>query len=147
LKLKNYYFAHCSYCCFCIYAIRKFNKLLFEMISIFTQKMMLTNYWLWISIIFNVFTNAGFKYAAMAEANPKKKWTIFSVSLIFGFLNSICFTEALKSVSLNIASAVFFALTIVILALVSYYVFNESISPLHLAGVLVIVAGVIMVSL
>ncbi|HNM31445.1 MAG TPA: SMR family transporter [Chitinophagales bacterium] len=108
---------------------------------------MLTNSWLWLAILFNVFTNAGFKYAAMADGNPKKKWTIFSVSLIFGFLNSICFTEALKGVSLNIAGAVFFSLTIVSLTLVSYYLFNEQISPLHLAGVLVIVAGVIMVNL
>lgn len=108
---------------------------------------MLTNFWLWLAIVFNLFTNAGFKYASMADGNPKKKWTIFSVSLVFGFLNSICFTEALKDVPLNIVSAVFFSLTIISLTLVSYYLFNEQISPLHLTGVFVIAAGVIMVNL
>lgn len=107
---------------------------------------MLTNYWIWLAIIFNVMTNVGFKYAALVDANASKKWMLFSGALIFGLLNSVCFTEALKTIPLNIASSVFFSLTIVGLFLVSYFVFNENLSWLHIAGNLVIIAGVIMVN-
>lgn len=107
---------------------------------------MLTNYWLWLSIIFNILTNVGFKYAAMVESDAKKKWTLFSGALVFGLLNSVCFTEALKDLPLNIASAVFFALTIVGLTMIAYFIFDEGMSALHLGGILVIIAGVIMVN-
>lgn len=107
---------------------------------------MLTNYWIWLAIIFNALTNIGFKYASMVEDNPKKKWILFSGALIFGLLNSICFTEALKTIPLNIASAVFFSLTIISLSMVSYLVFNEDMNWLHVAGTFVIIAGVVMIN-
>ena len=107
---------------------------------------MLTNYWLWTSIIFNVLTNIGFKYASLVIGNPTKKWLIFSGGLVFGLLNSICFTEALKTIPLNTASAVFFSLTIVGLFLVSYVLFKEDMNWLRVAGTFVIVAGVIMIN-
>ena len=102
--------------------------------------------WLWSAILFNVLTNIGFKYASLVEGNPTKKWLIFSGGLVFGLLNSVCFTEALKTIPLNTASAVFFSLTIVGLFLVSYFVFSERVNWLHLSGMFVIIAGVIMVN-
>lgn len=107
---------------------------------------MLTNYWIWLAIIFNALTNIGFKYASMVEENAKKKWILFSGALVFGLLNSICFTEALKTIPLNIASAVFFSLTIVSLSMVSYFVFNEEMNWLHIGGTFVIIAGVVMIN-
>lgn len=104
------------------------------------------NFWIWLAIIFNVMTNVGFKYAAMVEGNAPKKWLLFSGALVLGLLNSVCFTEALKTIPLNIASAVFFSLTIVGLFLVSYFVFDENLNWLHIGGAFLIVAGVIMVN-
>lgn len=108
--------------------------------------MVLNNYMLWLAILFNVLTNIGFKYASMVEKNPKKYWIILSVSLIFGFLNSVCFTESLKQIPLNIASAVFFSITIIGLCLVSYFWFKELTNWKQMAGIFVIVAGVVMVN-
>ena len=107
----------------------------------------MNNIWLWTAILFNVLTNVGFKYAALVEGNPVKKWSYFTIGLVFGFLNSICFTEALKTIPLNTASAVFFSLTIVGLFLVSYLVFNEGINWLRVTGTFVICAGVVMVNI
>jgi multidrug transporter EmrE-like cation transporter len=104
------------------------------------------NYWMWLAILSNVLTNIGFKYASLVEGNPTKKWLMFSGGLVFGLLNSICFTEALKTIPLNTASAVFFSLTIVGLFLVSYFVFNEEMNWLRVAGTFVIVTGVIMIN-
>ncbi len=108
--------------------------------------MVLTNYMLWLAIFFNIITNIGFKYASMAEKNPVKYWTILFASLIFGFLNSVCFTEALKTISLNTGSAIFFSLTIVGLFLVSYFWFHEAMNWKHITGTFVIIAGVILIN-
>lgn len=108
---------------------------------------MFSNYWIWLAILFSILTNIGFKYAAMVQQQPSKKWTIFSVALIFGLLNSICMTEALKTIPLNIASAVFFSLTIVGLLVVSYFLFNDVITWKQIAGTAIIIVGVIMINL
>lgn len=107
---------------------------------------MLTNYWIWLAIIFNVLTNIGFKYASLAEGNPSKKWLLFSGGLVFGLLNSVCFTEALKTVSLNTASAVFFSLTIIGLCLVSFFWFHEAMNWKQVTGTFVIIAGVLLIN-
>jgi multidrug transporter EmrE-like cation transporter len=107
----------------------------------------MNNLWLWFAILFNILTNIGFKYASLYDSHPAKKWTIFTIALVFGLLNSVCFTEALKTVSLNTASAVFFSLTIVGLFLFSYIVFHEGLSWMRVAGTFVICAGVIMINL
>ena len=108
---------------------------------------MITNYWLWLAILFNALTNMGFKYASMVEGNPKKKWLMFSGGLVFGLFNSICFTECLKTIPLNLASAIFFSMTIVSLTVISYVVFNEEMNWTRMAGIGVIVAGVFIVNM
>jgi multidrug transporter EmrE-like cation transporter len=108
--------------------------------------MVLSNYMLWLAILFNILTNMGFKYAALAEKTPAKYWTLFSGGLFFGLLNSICFTEALKTLSLNSACAVFFSLTIVGLFLISHFIFHEAMNWKHVAGTFTIIAGVVMIN-
>ena len=108
--------------------------------------MVFTNYMLWLAIVFNVLTNIGFKYASIVEKNPKKYWIIMIISLVFGFLNSICFTESLKQIPLNIASAVFFSITIIGLCLISYFWFQEATNWKQVAGIFVIIGGVIMLN-
>jgi multidrug transporter EmrE-like cation transporter len=110
------------------------------------NKGMITNYWIWLAIIFNILTNIGFKYAAMVEKNPPRYWAIFIGSLVFGFLNSYCFTESLRTISLNTASAVFFSLTIVGLCLMSYFWFHEAMNWKHITGTFVIIAGVVLIN-
>src|SRR5579863_511239 len=102
---------------------------------------------LYSSIIFNVLTNVGFKFAALNDAQPFKKWSFFSIGLVFGLINSYLFTEALKHVPLQVASAIFFSLTIVGLFLVSHFFFKESFSLFRLLGGGLIITGVIIISL
>jgi|ERR1043165_222102 multidrug transporter EmrE-like cation transporter len=104
---------------------------------------------LYTSILFNIFTNVGFNLAAINDANPVKKWGFFAGGLTFGLLNSVLFMEALKGkvISLQVASAIYFSLTIVGLFLAAHFGFNEPVSALRIAGIFVIIAGVIMVQL
>ena len=103
--------------------------------------------WFWSGLFFNILTNVGFKYGALVTDNNTKKMTIFCISLIFGLLNSYCFMEALKTIPLNKASAVFFSLTLVGMTLASYYIFHENLSWMRITGILVIIAGVVMINL
>lgn len=108
--------------------------------------MIISNYMLWLAILFNVLTNIGFKYASMVEKNPKKYGVTLFISLIFGLLNSICFTESLKQLPLNIASAVFFSITIIGLCLVSYFWFHETTNWKQFLGIFIILIGVVLVN-
>ena len=99
------------------------------------------------SIIFNVLTNVSFKYSALNDAIPTKKWGFLALGLVFGLINSVLFTEALKTIPMQVASAIFFSLTIVGLFLVSHFYFNEPVTTLRIAGIFTITSGVIMVSL
>ncbi|MFN8287427.1 MAG: SMR family transporter [Chitinophagales bacterium] len=102
---------------------------------------------LYSSIIFNILTNVGFKLSALNEGKPLKQWGWLGIGLVFGLINSVLFTESLKGVSLQVASAIFFSLTIVGLFLFSHFYFNESISLMRIAGVGLITIGVVLVSL
>lgn len=102
---------------------------------------------LYAAIIANILTNVGFNFSAIYDKDPVKKWGFLAIGLVFGLINSVLFTESLKSIPLQVASAIFFSVTIVGLFLVSYFYFNEHVTPMRIAGVFVITLGVIMVSL
>lgn len=102
---------------------------------------------LYAAIAANILTNVGFNFSAIYDKEPLKKWGFLAVGLVFGLINSVLFTESLKQISLQVASAVFFSVTIVGLFLVSHFYFNEPVTALRIGGVLVIAAGVVMVSL
>lgn len=99
------------------------------------------------AIVTNILTNIGFNYAAIHDAVPVKKWSYLLIGLVFGLANSVLFTESLKYISLQVASTVFFSLTIVGLFLVSVFWFQEPYTLRRCLGAVVIVIGVIMISM
>jgi len=99
------------------------------------------------SIIFNVLTNVSFKYSALNDAIPAKKWGYLALGLVFGLINSVLFTEALKTIQMQVASAIFFSITIIGLSLSAYFIFNEEFTTSQVVGIAVIIAGVVLVSL
>jgi len=102
---------------------------------------------LYTSILFNVFTNVGFNLAAINDATPVKKWGYFAGGLFFGLLNSYLFMEALKSIPLQVATATYFSLTIVGLFLAAHFGFKEPVTMIRMAGIFLIISGVILVQL
>jgi multidrug transporter EmrE-like cation transporter len=56
------------------------------------------------AIVSNVLTNIGFKYSALNEAVPSKKWGFLALGLVFGLINSVLFTETLRFMTLQVAS-------------------------------------------
>lgn len=101
---------------------------------------------LYSAIIANILTNVGFNLSAINDKVPAKKWGYLALGLVFGLINSVLFTEALKEIPLQVASAVFFSLTIVGLFLVAYFFFDEAITMYRLVGAAFITVGVIIIS-
>lgn len=99
------------------------------------------------SIIFNLLTNVSFKYSALNDGVTSKKWGYLALGLVFGLINSVLFTEALKTIPMQVASAIFFSLTIVGLSLAAYFWFGEQFTTRQFVGIAIIIAGVVLVSL
>ncbi len=97
------------------------------------------------AVLFNVLTNIGFKYSALNEGEPFKKWAYFAGGLVFGLINSYLFTESLKSIPLGVVSAVFFSLTIIGLTLAGHYMFKEEFTTTTLVGGGLILLGVVVI--
>lgn len=102
---------------------------------------------LYSAIVANILTNIGFNFSAIHDKDPVKKWGFLAIGLVFGLINSVLFTESLKYIPLQVASAIFFSLTIVGLFLVSHFYFHEEVTTLRMTGIFLITAGVVMVSL
>jgi len=100
---------------------------------------------LFAAVIFNVLTNVGFKFSALNEGMPFKKWTYFFGGLVFGLINSYLFMESLKSIPLGIVSAVFFSLTIIGLTLAGHFMFKEEFTTTTFVGGSFILTGVIII--
>jgi drug/metabolite transporter (DMT)-like permease len=101
---------------------------------------------LYAALIANILTNVGFKLSALNDSIPVKKWGYLAGGLVFGLINSILFTEALKYIKFGEASAIFFSLTVIGLYITSYVVFHEPVSSYGLIGAAFITIGVIIIS-
>lgn len=102
---------------------------------------------LYTAIIANILTNVGFNFSAIYDKEPVKKWGYLAIGLVFGLINSVLFTEALKTIQMQVASAIFFSLTIVGLSLSAYFIFGEAFTTRQVVGIAVIIGGVVLVSL
>lgn len=102
---------------------------------------------LYSAIVANILTNVGFNFSAIYDKDPLRKWGFLAIGLVFGLINSILFTESLKYITLQVASAIFFSITIVGLFLVSHFYFKEPVTVMRAAGIFVLTVGVVMVSL
>lgn len=98
------------------------------------------------SVFFNVLTNVGFNLSALNKDNPFRFWAYFAGALVFGLINSYFSTVALKDMSLQAFSAIFFSLTVVGLFISSLF-FGEAVNMKATIGIALIIGGVIMVSL
>ncbi len=102
--------------------------------------------YLYSALIANILTNVGFKMSALNNDTPSKKWGYLAIGLVFGLINSVLFTESLRFIRFGEASAIFFALTVIGLYGTAYFVFHESVNPIGLVGVVLITAGVLIIS-
>jgi multidrug transporter EmrE-like cation transporter len=95
-----------------------------------------------LSILFNVLTNVFFKMASLQSKS--KYWLFFATGLFFGLLNSYFITESIRHIKLSVAYTVFYAMSILLLTLISNIYFNETLSTKKLIGIAVVCIGIIL---
>lgn len=67
--------------------------------------------------------------------------------LLLGAVNAALYTKSLKGISLNTAYPVFSAGSLVLVVIVSIFLFGETVSIYKMLGILVLVGGVVLVSI
>lgn len=96
------------------------------------------------SIICNTAANGIFKAAAIINDEPIRKYALAGLGLFIGLLNTLAYIKALDSLTLSKAYPVFSAASTILIAGVSFYYFNESVSIQKLLGLGVICTGMLL---
>jgi multidrug transporter EmrE-like cation transporter len=101
--------------------------------------------YLFLSIAFNVLSYILYKSISNKEGNIL--WfSVFALGLIFGGINVLFFTRALKNINLSIAYPIFSGTSIFLMVMLSHFIFGERISSLNVIGAFVIIAGIALIS-
>ncbi len=101
--------------------------------------------YLFLSVAFNVASYL--LYKSIANRPSDFFWlVIFALGLILGGINILFFTKALKDINLSIAYPVFSGGCIFFMVLLSHLIFGEKMSTMNMAGALVIVVGIALMS-
>jgi multidrug transporter EmrE-like cation transporter len=93
------------------------------------------------AVVFNVAAYGIFR--TIAHRPHDAVWVLsFGAGLALGAANLFCFTGALKHFSLAVAYPVFSGATIGLMVLTAAWLFGERISPTVVAGCLLVIAGI-----
>ena len=102
--------------------------------------------YLLLSIGFNVASYA--LYKGLSNRQGSVLWfLLLLLGLTLGGINVLFFTKALKGIQLNVAYPVFSGACILLIALISSFIFGEKISAVNIAGAVVVVIGITLLSL
>jgi multidrug transporter EmrE-like cation transporter len=96
------------------------------------------------AVLFNVASYL--VYRSIADAVPRIWWPIFAVGLMFGAANTFLFARSIKSIPLSIAYPVFTGASFAIITLAAALAFHERLSPIHLLGIGLVMAGIVLVT-
>jgi small multidrug resistance pump len=100
---------------------------------------------------FAVVLNAGasifYKYSSQNSENQIFSMVLLSLGLFIGAINAILYTKSLKGINLNTAYPIFSAGSLILVTIVSIFVFKEAISIQKIIGVFILTAGVVLVSI
>jgi small multidrug resistance pump len=96
------------------------------------------------AVIFNSIANGFFKHASSIQELSTTKIFFLLLGLFLGLVNTICYIKALEKIDLGIAFPLFSAASIVLIAVISFFVFKEGLSFKQLAGLVTICAGMVL---
>ena len=101
--------------------------------------------YLFLSVAFNI--GSYLLYKSIANKQSGILWTaIFTAGLILGVVNVYFFTKSLKDINLSIAYPVFSGACILLMIASSNLIFGEKLSVVNIAGAVVIIVGIALMS-
>jgi len=95
--------------------------------------------------VFNVLTNIGFKFSELNKDTPARAYLYFAIALLFGLVNSVLFTYALRYITLGVSSIIFFSITIIGLVAAGILYFGEKLSITTYIGTALILIGMVII--
>jgi multidrug transporter EmrE-like cation transporter len=98
-----------------------------------------------LGVLLNTASNMLFKSGAGIQELTFRKGFMIGSGLLVGLLGTLCYIKALEKIDLATAFPVFSAATIVLIALVSLFVFQETISIQKGAGLVVLCIGLALI--
>jgi small multidrug resistance pump len=96
------------------------------------------------SVLCNTVANGFFKAASNVQGMGRQKVLLFGIGLFIGLLNTASYLKALETLNLGTAFAVFAATSTILIALLSFFYFQESLSLQKVLGLSVICAGLLL---
>jgi len=79
-------------------------------------------------------------------SSGKNPWLLLATFLLFGGAGFF-FARSLRYEGMAIANIMWISLSVILISIIGYFAFKENIAPLQLAGIAVIIAGLVLVNL
>jgi multidrug transporter EmrE-like cation transporter len=98
-----------------------------------------------VGVILNTIANAFFKSGSGVQELTLRKGVLIGCGLFVGFLGTLSYIKSLEKIDLATAFPVFSAATIVLVALISFFMFHETISLQKGAGLVVLCIGLALI--
>ncbi len=83
-------------------------------------------------------------YRSIVDAVPRIWWPVFAVGLMFGAANTFLFARSIKVIPLSVAYPVFTGASFALITLAAAFAFHERLVPVHLLGIGLVVAGILL---
>jgi spermidine export protein MdtJ len=99
------------------------------------------------AIFINVASSVFYKYSSLNSQNRSLSLALLMTGLGLGAINAVLYTKSLKGISLNTAYPAFSAGSMVLVTVLSLFVFHEGFSAQKAIGIAMLIAGVAVVSL
>ncbi len=96
-------------------------------------------------VVLNAVSNVLFKTGTGIEQLTLRKGLLIGGGLFVGLLGTLGYIKSLEKIDLSTAFPIFSAATIVLVALVSFLLFHESISLQKWAGLVALCAGLALI--
>jgi len=96
------------------------------------------------AVVFNV--AAYLVYKAIAGSGPRVWWPMFAIGLMLGAANTFLFARSIKAIPLSVAYPVFTGASFAFIILAAALAFHERLVPVHLAGMALVMSGVVLVT-
>jgi small multidrug resistance pump len=99
------------------------------------------------AVVLNAGSSLLYKYSSINGANGRLGAILLAAGLGLGAANALLYTKSLGGIELNTAYPAFSAGSLVLVTLIALLVFGEALTARKAAGIAILIAGVIVVSL
>lgn len=99
------------------------------------------------AVVLNAGSSLLYKYSSLNAANGRLSAILLAAGLGLGAVNALLYTKSLAGIKLNTAYPAFSAGSLALVTIIALAVFGEALTARKAAGIAILMAGVIVVSL